>query len=161
MSTAGPDICSIKGTRTSWRPICMRISPSTIEPVTACSIASEPRSAVSSNTFMSWSRAPCRTPSTTAMASSSRPPERNGITSPMLPVRLERSARAPAWGRYPSASMLAVTRSRVSGEIVRFPVSTYDTVLGATPACRATSVIVAGTWASSFGRIDSILTRRD
>ncbi|GIH20979.1 hypothetical protein Raf01_91510 [Rugosimonospora africana] len=38
--------------------------------------------------------------------------------------------------------MLASTRARVAAEMVRFPLSAYDTVLGATPACRATSRIV-------------------
>src|SRR5581483_11329808 len=37
--------------------------------------------------------------------------------------------------------MLVSTRSRVSGEIDRLPLSAYDTVLAETPACRATSVI--------------------
>src|SRR5918998_5653464 len=38
--------------------------------------------------------------------------------------------------------MLASTRCRVVAEIARLPLSTYDTVLTATPACRATSVMV-------------------
>ena len=41
--------------------------------------------------------------------------------------------------------MLARTRRRVSSEIGRLPLSTYDTVLGDTPACRATSAILAKT----------------
>ena len=38
--------------------------------------------------------------------------------------------------------MLSRTRDVVSAEIDRLPVRTYETVLGATPACRATSAIV-------------------
>jgi hypothetical protein len=38
--------------------------------------------------------------------------------------------------------MLFSTRARVSAEILRLPLRTYDTVLGATPACFATSLIV-------------------
>jgi hypothetical protein len=38
--------------------------------------------------------------------------------------------------------MLCSTARRVCGEIDRFPLSTYDTVLGATPAARATSMMV-------------------
>src|SRR5947209_9634216 len=39
--------------------------------------------------------------------------------------------------------MLAWTRRRVSSEIGRLPLSTYETVLIDTPACDATSAIVA------------------
>ena len=39
--------------------------------------------------------------------------------------------------------MLRATRSLVSSETGRLPLSTYDTVLAATPACRATSASVA------------------
>src|SRR5437870_5570060 len=38
--------------------------------------------------------------------------------------------------------MLARTRWRVVAEMARLRLSTYDTVLSATPACRATSVMV-------------------
>jgi hypothetical protein len=45
--------------------------------------------------------------------------------------------------------MLARTRCRVAAEIARLPESTYETVLTATPACRATSVMV--TMSARFG----------
>jgi hypothetical protein len=38
--------------------------------------------------------------------------------------------------------MAARTRARVSAEIGRRPLSTYETVLGETPAARATSLMV-------------------
>ena len=59
--------------------------------------------------------------------------------TPLRPLRIE---RAPACGRNCSSSIACSTRRRVSGEIGRAPLSTYDTVLRDTPARRATSAMV-------------------
>jgi hypothetical protein len=50
----------------------------------------------------------------------------------------------------PRSATAASPRSRISGETVRLPLSTYDTVLSATPACAAIWAIVGG---FAFGRI--------
>lgn len=64
------------------------------------------------------------------------------MTSAMRLARLPAGARTPACGQYLSALLLASTRPWVAEEIDRFPLSTYDTVLAETPACRTTSEIL-------------------
>src|SRR5690606_3202834 len=56
--------------------------------------------------------------------------------------------------RYPSARMLAMTFSRVSGRTGTEPVTTFETVRWETPACSATSRIVTAT-GPSFARIET------
>ncbi|GAA1416485.1 hypothetical protein GCM10009662_66770 [Catellatospora coxensis] len=51
--------------------------------------------------------------------------------------------------------MLACTRALVVAEMARLPLSTYDTVLVDTPACRATSAMVTtlSRWDDRRGRL--------
>jgi len=51
-------------------------------------------------------------------------PERSGTISAMMLDRREASARAPAFGWYPRASIASCTTRRVCAEIVRLPDST-------------------------------------
>src|SRR5215831_5759937 len=67
----------------------------------------------------------------------------SGTTSASTFDRLLARARAPAFGWYLSSLMARLTRSLVSSDTERLPLSTYETVLAATPACRATSASVA------------------
>ncbi|GAB4002248.1 hypothetical protein GCM10029992_39930 [Glycomyces albus] len=69
-------------------------------------------------------------------------PWRSGSIIAMTPALREASERAPACGWYPSSATASITRCAVSGEIERFPLKTYETVLAATPAREATSAMV-------------------
>jgi hypothetical protein len=76
----------------------MTTMASTIEP--AATRSSPPvSSCVRRSTSWSNSRARVTTPVTNCMMTATSTPERNGAMSPMTFVRLEASARAPAWGR--------------------------------------------------------------
>jgi hypothetical protein len=59
----------------------------------------------------------------------------------------EKTIRTPQWRATRVQRMqrgLAGTRERVPAEMLRLPLSTYETVLSETPACWATSAMVTG-----------------
>src|SRR5690606_32898690 len=62
-----------------------------------------------------------------------------GTTSAIVPARPSARFRADRFGRYPSSSMAASTRSRVAGRTTLRWWTTFVTVLSDTPARSATS----------------------
>src|ERR1700722_8786442 len=66
-----------------------------------------------------------------------------GTIRPIILERLLRKARAVSFGLYRSRFIASWMRLALSGETIAAPLRTRDTVMGATPAIRATSVIVA------------------
>src|SRR4051794_31786512 len=119
-------------------------------PATRCRPAG-PSSSVSSSTSWSYRRAATAMDDTNCMTTATSTSGRSGTTSAMTRLRLLASARARWFGRYPSRVEASCTRARVAAEMVRLPLSTYDTVLVETPASRATSAMVTTCRSSSRG----------
>ncbi len=84
------------------------------------------------------------------------------LTTPSVCDRPVTSARATEFGRYPSSSIAASTRLRVSGRTCGLPLMTRETVWCETPASRPTSDITGArgrrlvNTSSSIGSIEVI-----
>ena len=147
-STAGHLSEPSSGTRGSLRCTSISMTPSTCEPITESRIADSPSSSVSISILKPRSCAAVSADQTYGICTWLCGPCTMGSAMAITPLRPLRIERAPACGRYCSSSIACSTRCRVSGEIERAPLSTYDTVLRDTPASLATSTMVTATRAS-------------
>lgn len=143
ISTASIPAWWMVGSRSSCNAMSVSMTASARALDVTRRIPSDPSSLVSSSTSYPKPRAAVVTPIAISIMTGTYRSPRSGTIRASTLDRLLASARAPACGWYPSSAIDARTRRRVSSETDRLPLSTYDTVLAATPACLATSASVA------------------